>query len=245
MRFNGKTVLITGGSSGIGFATAKRIVEEGGNVIITGRNQKSLDAAVESLGKKARSFAADASRVNEIEALYLFIEKEVGTINGLFANAGAAVFKPVEAVTEEDFDMLMNTNVKSVFFTLQKAIPYLTDEASIVLNASVAGSRGSPIASVYGASKAAVRSMARTFASSLIERKIRVNAVSPGPIETPLWYKDEQVSSVIEDVKMSNPMKRFGTAEETAAAVVFLLSPESSYITGSELFVDGGLTQIG
>jgi NAD(P)-dependent dehydrogenase (short-subunit alcohol dehydrogenase family) len=245
MRFNEKTVLITGGSSGIGFATAKRIVEEGGNVIITGRNQKNLDAAVESLGKKVRSFAADASRVNEIDALYLFIEKEVGKINGLFANAGAAVFKPVEAVTEKDFDMLMNTNVKSVFFTLQKAIPYLTDEASIVLNSSVAGSRGSPIASVYGASKAAVRSMARTFASSLIGRKIRVNAVSPGPIETPLWYKDEMVSSVMEDIRMNNPMKRFGTAEEAAAAVVFLLSSESSYITGSELFVDGGLTQIG
>ncbi len=244
MRFSGKTVLITGGSTGIGFATAKRILNEGGNVIITGRNQKKLDSAVESLGKKARSFMADASRVKEIEALYLFIKNEIGTIDGLFANAGIAVFKPVEAVTEEDFDMLINTNVKSVFFTLQKAIPYLTDEASIVLNASVAGSRGSPIGSVYGASKAAVRSMARTFASSLIERKIRVNAVSPGPIETPLWHTDETVTSIIEDVKTSNPMKRFGTAEETAAAVAFLLAPESSYITGIELFVDGGLTQL-
>ncbi|MCL9684995.1 SDR family oxidoreductase [Legionella maioricensis] len=244
MRFNENTVLITGGSSGIGFATAKRIIDEGGNVIITGRNQKNLDTAVKNLGKKARSFASDASRVSEIEALYSFIGKEVGKINGLFANAGAAVFKPVEAVTEEDFDMLMNVNVKSVFFTLQKAIPYLTDGASIVLNASVAGSRGSPVGSVYGASKAAVRSMARTFASSLIERRIRVNAVSPGPIETPLWYKDEMVSSVMEDIKMSNPMKRFGTAEEAAAAVLFLLASESSYITGSELFVDGGLTQL-
>ncbi|BCA95382.1 putative oxidoreductase YkvO [Legionella antarctica] len=244
MRFSSKTILITGGSSGIGFATAKRIIDEGGSVIITGRNQESLDFAVENLGKKARSFASDASRLSDIEALFIFIKKEIGSINGLFANAGAAVLKPVDEVTEEDFDMLINVNVKSVFFTLQKAIPYLTDEASIVLNASVAGCIGSPIGSVYGAAKAAVRSMARTFASSLIERKIRVNAVSPGPIKTPLWHKDKIVTSIIEEVTANNPMRRFGTPEETAAAVTFLLAPESSYITGIELFVDGGLTQL-
>lgn len=249
MRFNGKTVLITGGSSGIGFAVAKSILNEGGKVIITGRNQKNLNEAAKSLGEKATSFASDASVVTDIEKLYSFIKKEIGMIDGVFANAGIAVFEPIEAVTEEDFDRLMNANVKSVFFTLQKAIPHLNENASMVINASVAGSKGRPIASIYGASKAAVRSLARTFASSLLERKIRVNAVSPGPIETPIWYKEgdmpiDMMPKIIEETKKSNPMKRFGTPEEVAAAVTFLLAPESSYITGIELFVDGGLTQL-
>jgi NAD(P)-dependent dehydrogenase (short-subunit alcohol dehydrogenase family) len=249
MRFNGKTVLITGGSSGIGFAVANRIVEEGGRVVITGRNQKALESAAKSLGGKALSFSSDASLVSDIDNLFAFIKKDVGTIDGLFANAGTVIFEPVQAVTEEHFDLLINTNVKSVFFTLQKAIPFLTIGASIVINASVAGSKGRPLASVYGATKAAVRSMARTFASSLLEQKIRVNAVSPGPIETPLWHLEtampaEMVPKTMEDAKKSNPMKRFGTPEEVAAAVTFLLSCESSYITGSELFVDGGLTQL-
>ena len=159
------------------------------------------------------------------------------------------IFEPIEAVTEKHYDMLMDTNVKSVYFTLQKAIPLLVDGASIVLNSSVAGSKGRPLATVYGATKAAVRSMARTFAASLVERNIRVNAVSPGPIETPLWYKDGNMpagmtSKIIEETKLTNPMKRFGTPEEVAAAVTFLLASESSYITGSELFVDGGVTQL-
>lgn len=249
MRFNGKRVLVTGGSSGIGFAVAKRITDEGGRVIITGRNQTNLDAAVKKLGKTAQSIVSDASRISDIDALFSFIKKDVGLIDGLFANAGTVIFEPVEVVTEEHFDRLMSTNVKSVFFTLQKAIPHLADGASIVVNASVAGSTGRATASVYSATKAAVRSMARTFAASLVARKIRVNAVSPGPIDTPLWFIDgglpaDQVDQVMEDIKASNPMKRFGTAEEVAATVAFLLASESSYITGSELFVDGGVTQL-
>ncbi len=248
MRFSGKTILITGGSTGIGYAVAKRILEEGGSVVITGRSQKNLDSAVKSLGDNVRSVSSDVSKIKDIEKMFSFIKKEVGTINGVFANAGTTIFEPIEAVTEEHFDMLINTNVKSVFFTLQKAIPHLAQGSSIVLNASVAGSRGTPQFSVYSATKAAVRSMARTFAADLLEQKIRVNAVSPGPIETPLWHKDgiptEMSSKLIEQVKISNPMKRFGTPEEVASAVTFLLASESSYITGSELFVDGGLTQL-
>ncbi|CAM3004681.1 oxidoreductase, short-chain dehydrogenase/reductase [Legionella steigerwaltii] len=249
MRFNGKTVLVTGGSSGIGFAVAKRVTDEGGRVIITGRNQKNLDAAVKKLGKTAQSIASDASRIRDIDALFSFIKKNVGPIDGLFANAGTVIFEPVEEVTEEHFDKLMNTNVKSVFFTLQKAIPHFADGASIVINSSIAGSTGRPTASVYSATKAAVRSMARTFAASLVARKIRVNAISPGPIDTPLWFVEgglpaDQVNKILDDIKVSNPMKRFGSAEEVAAAVAFLLASESSYITGSELFVDGGVTQL-
>ncbi|VEB35123.1 SDR family oxidoreductase [Legionella cherrii] len=249
MRFKGKTVVVTGGSSGIGFAVAKRITDEGGRVIITGRNQTKLEAAVKTLGKKAHTLVSDASRISDIDALFSSIKKEVGLIDGLFANAGTVLFEPVEAVTEEHFDYLMNTNVKSVFFTLQKAIPHLAEGASIVVNSSVAGSTGRATASVYSATKAAVRSMARTFAASLLERKIRVNAVSPGPIDTPLWFVEgglpaDQVNKVLEDIKAANPMKRFGSAEEVAAAVAFLLASESSYITGSELFVDGGVTQL-
>ena len=249
MRFNRKTVLVTGGSSGIGFAAAKRVTDEGGRVIITGRNQTNLDAAVKKLGKMAQFIVSDASSMRDIDALFSFIKKDVGLIDGLFANAGTVIFEPVEEVTEEHFDRLMNMNVKSVFFTLQKAIPHLADGASIVVNASVAGSTGRPTSSVYSATKAAVRSIACSFAAIFVARQFRVNAVSPGPIDTPLWFVEgglpaNQVNKVLEDIKASNPMKRFGSAEEVAAAVAFLLASESSYITGSELFVDGGVTQL-
>lgn len=215
----------------------------------SGRNKESLEKAVGNLGKNAAFFVSDASKVNEIDNMYEFIKKNFGGLDGAFVNAGAASLLPVQAFDESSFDQLMNTNVKSTFFTLQKGIPHFKDGASIVLNASVTASRGSPLSSVYGATKAAVRSMARSFAAPLVDRKIRVNAVSPGPIETPLWHKDgglppQMASAVIEQTGKANPMKRYGTPEEVAAAVTFLLAPEASYITGIELFVDGGYNQL-
>lgn len=248
-RFIDKIILVTGGSSGIGFAVAQRVIAEGGRVIITGRNKQNLERAIEKLGPKSLGQVSDVARISDIEDLYAFVEKETGAIHGLFANAGTANFCPVENVTEEMFDRLMTINVKGLFFTLQKAIPLIVDGGSVVINASVAASTGKAITSVYAATKAAARSMARTFSVSLLERKIRVNTVSPGPIETALWYLDGGIAQgsteqTMDKIRKSNPMKRFGKPEEVAAAVAFLLASESSYITGIELFVDGGFTQL-
>jgi NAD(P)-dependent dehydrogenase (short-subunit alcohol dehydrogenase family) len=181
MRFAGKTILVTGGSSGIGLAVASRIVSEGGKVILTGRDKANLEAAVQGLGTMASGMVSDAASLPAIDELLAFIRREAGSLDGIFANAGTVIFEPVQTVTEEHFDRLMNLNVKGVFFTLQKTIPLLVDGASIVVNASVAGTTSTPISAVYSATKAAVRSMARSFAVSLVDRNIRVNAVSPGP----------------------------------------------------------------
>lgn len=249
-RFEGRTILITGGNSGIGFATARQIVREGGKVIITGRDEKTLKAAQHELGVYADAIRADVGRLDEIDGLMKQIQQTHGKIHGVFANAGVAKFIPVEKVTEADFDYMFDVNVKGAFFTLQKAIPLLVDHSSVVLNSSVAGSRGGTASSVYGATKAAVRALARTFASSFVDRDIRFNVVSPGPIETPIWGRDagQIPAAAIEETKLkmaeSTPMKRNGTPEEVAAAVCFLLAPESSYILGAELFVDGGKNQI-
>lgn len=248
-RFTGKTILITGGNSGIGFATAQRIINEGGKVIITGRNQKSLSKAEQELGANAMAIQSDVGSVKEIDKLMATIKEKTGKLDGLFANAGVAMFIPIDQVTEQDFDQMFNINVKGVYFTLQKAIPLLTDGSAIVITASVAASSGRSTASVYSASKAAVRSMARTFSASYVSRGIRVNVVSPGPIETPIWDRasglpSEAVEATKKAIKESNPMKRFGTVEEVAAAVAFFLSSESSYILGEELLVDGGFKQL-
>lgn len=248
-RFNGRTVLITGGNSGIGFATAKQIVQEGGKVIITGRDEKTLKAAKDELGANAEAIRADVGNLAEIDKLVGEIKQKYGQIHGLFANAGVAKFAPIDKVTEQDFDHLFDVNVKGLFFTLQKSIPLLADNSAVVLNASVAGSRGGAETSVYGATKAAVRSFARTFSSSYVKQGLRFNVVSPGPIETPIWGRDSgwpaaAVEATKQKMAESTPMKRNGTPEEVAAAVTFLLSPESSYILGAELFVDGGKNQI-
>lgn len=253
-RFAGKTVLITGGSSGIGFATAKRIVNEGGRVIITGRDEAKLKQAAAELGAQADYVRGDVSSLKEIDALYATVKQKYGHLDGLFANAGVANFNLSANVKEDEFDLLFDTNVKGLFFTLQKAVPLLVKGSSVVINASVAASRGTLSMSVYGASKAAARAFARSFANENVANGIRFNAVSPGPIETPIWGRGtDGASSGIDAADLaagkekkaqSNPMKRFGNPDEVAAAVAYLLSSESSYTTGSELFVDGGVNQL-
>ncbi len=247
-RFEGKTVVITGGNSGIGLATAKLFHEEGAKVAISGRDQKTLDEAVKTIGNGTLAVKADVSKLADIDKLYTQVTAKFGKIDALFANAGIAKFAPASDSTEQLFDETFDINVKGLYFTLQKAIPHLNDNAGIVLNASVVSTKGYPATSIYSATKGAVRSLARTFASELVERGIRVNVVSPGPIETPILAKGGLPQAAQDqfaaDVKERVPMKRFGTPEEVAHAVLFLASSDASYITGVDLNVDGGTGQI-
>lgn len=247
-RFEGKTVLITGGNSGIGLATAKLFREEGANVAISGRDQKTLDEAVRVIGKDTLAVKADVSNLADLDRLYKQVSAKFGKIDALFANAGIAKFSPVTESSEQIFDDIFDINVKGLYFTLQKSIPYLNDNAGIVLNSSVVNSRGMVGTSVYSASKAAVRSLARTFAAELVDRGIRVNVVSPGPIATPILGRSglpqEAIDEFANNVGTRVPMKRYGTSEEVGHAALFLASGEASYITGAELNVDGGMGQI-
>jgi NAD(P)-dependent dehydrogenase (short-subunit alcohol dehydrogenase family) len=247
-RFKGKTVLITGGNSGMGFATAKRIVSEGGRVMITGRDEKTLRQAQVELGSNAEAIRSDVSQLKEIDSLFEKVKQKYGKIDALFANAGVSKPSPIEQVTESDFDRLFDINVKGVYFTLQKAIPFLEPGSSVVLNASVIGSRGIVESSVYGATKAAVRSFGRSFSAEFVSRGIRFNVISPGPIDTPIWERGGLSAGAAaarkQAVTNANPMKRYGTPDEVAAAVTFLLSPDSTYILGVELIVDGGGNQL-
>jgi NAD(P)-dependent dehydrogenase (short-subunit alcohol dehydrogenase family) len=241
-RFAGKVMLITGGNSGIGLATAKRLATEGAEVVITGRDTAKLEAAVKEIGPSCFGIGADVSYLKEVDLMYQQIKEKYRRVDGVFANAGIAIMEPIEQVTEASFATLIDTNLKGVFFTLQRAIPLLGPGSAMVVNASVSGVTGSSNSAVYGATKAAVRALARSFSAALIERGIRVNAVSPGPIDTPIWEGVD--ADRVRLVTQATPAKRFGTAGEVAAAVAFLLSSESSYIVGSELFVDGGMTQL-
>lgn len=247
-RFEGKTVAITGGNSGIGLATAKLFHAEGAKVAITGRDQKTLDEAAKAIGGDTLAVKADVSKLDEIDKFFTQVAAKFGKIDALFANAGIAKFAPVGDSNEQLFDETFDTNVKGLYFTLQKSLSHLNDNAGIVLNSSVVNSKGSATTSVYAATKAAVRSIARTFASELVDRGIRVNVVSPGPITTPIFGRTglpkAAVDEFISHVKTSVPMKRFGTPEEVGHAVLFLASPEASYITGVDLNVDGGLGQV-
>ncbi|MFZ0321463.1 MAG: SDR family oxidoreductase [Candidatus Sulfotelmatobacter sp.] len=247
-RFEGKSVVITGGNSGIGLATAKLFHAEGAKVTISGRDQKTLDEAVKTIGAGTLAVKADVSKPADISNLFAQVSAKFGKIDALFANAGIAKFAPAGDSSEQLFDETFNINVKGLYFTLQKALPLLNDNAGIVLNASVVGTKGYPGTSIYSATKAAVRSLARTFAAELVDRGIRVNVVSPGPIETPILGKgglpQEAQDQFAADIKTRVPMKRFGTPEEVAHAVLFLASSEASYITGVELNVDGGTGQI-
>lgn len=247
-RFEGKTVVITGGNSGIGLATAKLFREEGARVAISGRDQKTLDEAVKTIGGDVLAVKADVAKVGDIDKLFAQVVAKFGKIDALFANAGIAKFAPVGDSTEQMFDETFDINVKGLYFTVQKALPHLNDNAGIVLNSSVVNAKGNPSSSVYSASKAAVRSLARTFARELVDRGIRVNVVSPGPIATPIFGRtglpQAAIDEFAEGIKSRVPMKRFGTPEEVGHAVLFLASSEASYITGVELNVDGGTGQI-
>ena len=245
----GKIAVITGGSSGIGLATAKRFVNEGAYVFITGRRQSELDAAVSEIGHNVTGVQGDVSKLADIDKLYAAVKKQKGKLDIVFANAGTGAFAPLEQISEEHFDKQFNVNVKGLLFTVQKALPLLQPGGSIVLNASIVATKGNQALSVYSATKAAVRSFARTWSVDLKDRKIRVNAISPGIIPTPgyntsLGMTQEQVDQFVQSSIPNIPVGRPGTTDEIAKAVSFLASDDSSYVTGIELFVDGGLAQI-
>jgi NAD(P)-dependent dehydrogenase (short-subunit alcohol dehydrogenase family) len=244
----GKIAVITGGSSGIGLATAKRFVEEGAQVVITGRREKELKEAAALIGRNVTTVAGDISRLEDLDRLYAVVKEKHGHIDVLFANAGWGEVAPLETATEAHFDQTFDLNVKGTFFTAQKALPLFKDGGSIILNSSVANVRGDPAFTVYAASKAAVRSFARGWTMELKNRKIRVNSMSPGPIETPALEKAgltaEQVEQAAAQFASQVPLGRRGKPEEIAAVVVFLASDESSYITGVDLAVDGGMAQV-
>ena len=244
----GKVAVITGGNSGIGLATAKLFQQAGAKVAISGRNQKSLDDAAKELGPKAITVRSDVSILRNLDTLFDTVTKKFGHIDVLFANAGIAKFAPVSDTSEAFYDEIFDINVKGVFFTIQKAIPFLNDAASIILNTSVANQSGLPNTSAYAASKAAVRSFARSIGAELAAKGIRVNVVSPGPISTPMYEKlglpKEAVEAFAANIVSQVPLKRFGTPDEVANTALFLASSASSYITGVELNVDGGMGQI-
>jgi NAD(P)-dependent dehydrogenase (short-subunit alcohol dehydrogenase family) len=248
-KFEGKVAVITGGNSGIGLATAQRFVQEGAHVYVTGRRQTELDEAVKEIGKNITGVQGDISNLADLDRLYSTVKQQKGQIDVLFANAGIGESMSLEKISEAHFDKTFNVNVKGVLFTVQKALPLFKDGGSIILNGSIASSKAMEGNTVYSATKAAVRSFARTWTLELRSRKIRINVVSPGPIDTPglnnfirgMGMGEEQIKKAIIS---SVPMGRMGAPDEVASAVLFLASDDSSFVTGVELFVDGGMAQI-
>jgi NAD(P)-dependent dehydrogenase (short-subunit alcohol dehydrogenase family) len=237
-KLEGKIAVITGGTEGIGFAAAKLFVKEGAYVFITGRRQKELDEAVKAIGTNVSGVQGDVAQLADLDRLYETISKVKRRIDIIFANAGVGEFVAFGAVTDEHFDKLFNINVRGTLFTVQKALPLLNDGGSIILNGSVASIKGTAAFGVYAASKAAIRSFARTWTTDLKDRRIRSNVVSPGPIDTPLASR--QSADVIARIVSTIPMGRMGKPEEVAKAAPYLASDDSSFVTGIELFVDGG-----
>ncbi len=247
-KLDGKFALVTGANSGIGLATAKQFVNEGAYVFITGRRQTELDAAVKEIGKNVTAIQGDVSNLSDLDRLFAQIKRDKARLDIIFANAGVAQYSPFDQVTEEHYDFHFNINVKGVLFTVQKALPLLPDDASVILNGSIVGSKGMPSNSVYSATKAAIRSFARTWTTDLKSRRIRVNVVSPGPIDTPGLNKALASGQAGEErpkaIHAAVPLGRIGMPDEIAKAVVFLASSDSSFVTGTELFVDGGFAQV-
>ena len=247
-RLQGKVAVITGGSSGIGLAAAKLFVREGAYVFITGRRQKELDEAVKAVGSNITGVQGDVSRLADLDRLYETVKAKGRKIDIVFANAGVGEFAPLGSITEAHFDKLFSINVKGLLFTVQKALPLMRDGGSIILNASVASIKGTAAFGVYNATKAAVRSFARTWTNDLKVRKLRVNALSPGPVDTPVFDglapTKEGVDKIKDGFISTIPMGRMGEPEEIARAALFLASDDSSFVTGIELFVDGGRAQV-
>ena len=247
-RLTGKVAVITGGNSGMGFDTAKLFIKEGAKVVITGRRQSELDNAVRDLGTSALGVQGDVSDLGDLDNLFSKVQTKFGKIDILFANAGVGELCPISEASEAHFDKQFDINVKGLFFTVQKALPLMNDGGSIILNSSVAGQKGMEAFSVYCATKAAVRSFARSWTVELKSRKIRVNSLSPGPIETPIFGKmglsEAQAQEFGSHVLTQVPMGRMGTGLEIAKTALFLASDDSSYISGVDLCVDGGMAQV-
>ena len=247
-RFKDKVAVVTGGNSGIGLATARAFLREGAKVAITGRSDATLKAAQKELGPDVLAIRSDASRISEIVSAMDKIKERFGRIDALFVNAGIGKFIPFEEVTEAFFDETMATNLKGLFFTVQKAVPLLTRGSAVVLNASINAHLGMPGSTVYGASKAAIVNLAKTLSADLLARGVRVNVVSPGPVATPILdrmgFPEEQTRQIRDQITARVPLKRFGQPDEIAAAVLYLSSSESSFVVGTELVVDGGMIQL-
>ncbi|MFN8007333.1 MAG: glucose 1-dehydrogenase [Terriglobia bacterium] len=245
-RFQGKVAVVTGGNSGIGLGVAKAYAREGAQVAITGRNEKTLEVAAKAIGDQTLAIQSDAAKVAEIELTMKQIKERFGRIDALFVNAGIAKLVPFDQVTEELFDETVSTNLRGVFFTVQKAVPLMPKGSAIVLNASINAHLGMPGTTVYGASKAGVVNLAKTLSAELLEKGIRVNAVSPGPITSALLRDGPQdkIQETRDWIQSQIPMKRFGTPEEVASAVLYLTSQESAFVLGAELLIDGGMATI-
>lgn len=247
-RLDGKTAVITGGNSGIGLATAREFVAQGARVLITGRDEATLASAVAELGEAASGVRADVAKLADIDRIVAAAREGLGQVDVLFVNAGIGKFAPLAQVGEDAYDEIFDVNVKGAFFTVQKLLPLLADGASVVFNGSINGLIGMPGSSVYSASKAAVRSMARTFSADLADRRIRVNVVSPGPVSTPIFSRlglpDEALEQIAETIREQVPVKRFADPAEIARTVLFLASDDSTFVLGTELVVDGGMSQL-
>jgi NAD(P)-dependent dehydrogenase (short-subunit alcohol dehydrogenase family) len=247
-KLEGKVAVITGGNSGIGLATAIEFAEQGAQLVISGRDQKTLDQAAKELGPEVLVVRADVAKLADIDKLFAAVRARFGRVDVLFVNAGIGKFVPFEAVTEEFYDAVLDINLKGAYFTIQKALPLLSDGASIVLNASINAHIGMANSSVYAASKAALISLARTLSADLVGRNIRVNAISPGPVTTPILGRmglaPEALEQTLQSIASQVPMKRFGRPEEIAKAALFLASSDSSFLLGSEIIADGGMSQL-
>ena len=244
-KFSKKLILITGGNSGIGFATAKLLISLGATIVIAARNKSKVLSACHELGPKAIPFTADVSKCSDLDKLYQFIATEYGMLDGLFINAGVVTVEPFSEVTEQSYDEQMHINLRGAFFTAQKAIPHLIEGASIVMNASLAAHRPFEGGAIYSATKAGVISFTKTMALELAPRKIRINSISPGNIVTPIFDKlgmdEQQKQDFFNSFKERVPLKRSGTSEEVAKTVSFLLSDDSTYTTGADFLIDGGI----